>query len=69
MRFRAPGAGASTAMLGLAASPFTNGLQRIADIVVTPAANLQGLNLPIDPNGVVYDALARAALPGSYNFV
>src|SRR5690606_36384321 len=28
LRFRAPGAGANTAILGLAASPFTNGMQR-----------------------------------------
>ena len=34
LRFRAPGAGANTAMLGRAASAFTNGLQRITDIVV-----------------------------------
>src|SRR5262249_25220145 len=34
LRFRAPGAGANTAMLGRAASSFTNGLQRISDIIV-----------------------------------
>ena len=28
LRFLAPGAGANTAMLGLAASPFTNGMSR-----------------------------------------
>jgi len=65
LRFRAPGAGARTAMLGLAASPFTNGLQRISDIVVSSGANLQGLDLPIDPNGVVYDSVARAPVAGA----
>jgi uncharacterized repeat protein (TIGR01451 family) len=65
LRFRAPGGGANTAMLGLAASSFTNGLQRIADIVVAPAANLQGLNLPIDPNGVVYNSIARIPVAGA----
>jgi uncharacterized repeat protein (TIGR01451 family) len=65
LRFRAPGAGANTAMLGRAASPFTNGLQRISGIVVPPGTNLQGLNLPIDPNGVVYNSMARVPVPGS----
>ncbi len=65
LRFRAPGAGANTAMVGLAASAFTNGLQRIGDIVVPPAANLQGLNLPIDPNGVVYNSIARIPVAGA----
>src|SRR3989475_10148712 len=53
LRFGAPGAGANTAMLGRAVSPFTNGLQRISDIVVPSGANLQGLNLAIHPNGVI----------------
>jgi uncharacterized repeat protein (TIGR01451 family) len=65
LRFRAPGAGASTAMLGLAASPFTNGLQRIGDVIVAPEANVQGLNLPIDPNGVVYNSVARVPVGGA----
>jgi uncharacterized repeat protein (TIGR01451 family) len=65
LRFRAPGAGASTAMLGRAASPFTNGLQRISDIIVPPDANLQDLNLPIDPNGVTYNSVARIAVAGA----
>src|SRR5262249_37500213 len=54
-RFRAPGAGANTAMRGRAASSFTNGLQRISDIIVPPGANMQALNLPIHPNGVIYN--------------
>ena len=65
LRFRAPGAGANNAMLGLADSQFTNGLQRISDIIVTPDANLQGLNLPIQPNGVVYDSVARMPVAGA----
>ncbi len=65
LRFRAPGAGAGTATLGRAASPFTNGLQRIGDIVVSSGANLQGLNLPIDPNGVIYNSIARVPIPGA----
>ena len=65
LRFRAPGAGARTAMLGRADSPFTNGLQRISGIVVPSGGNLQGLNLPIDPNGVVYNSVARTPIAGA----
>jgi uncharacterized repeat protein (TIGR01451 family) len=65
VRFRAPGAGANTAMLGRASSPFTNGLQRITAIVAPSGANLTNLNLPIDPNGVVYNAMARTPIPGA----
>jgi uncharacterized repeat protein (TIGR01451 family) len=65
LRFRAPGAGPNTAMLGLAVSPFTNGLQRISEIIVPPEANLQGLNLPIDPNGVIYDSISRMPIAGA----
>jgi uncharacterized repeat protein (TIGR01451 family) len=65
LRFRAPGAGARTAMLGLAASPFTDGLQRISEIIVPGDANLQGLNLPIQPNGVVYNSVARIPVVGA----
>jgi uncharacterized repeat protein (TIGR01451 family) len=65
MRFRRPGAVATTPMLGLADSEFTDGLQRITDIVVLSGSNLQNLNLPIDPNGIVYDALSRVPIPGA----
>jgi uncharacterized repeat protein (TIGR01451 family)/fimbrial isopeptide formation D2 family protein len=65
LRFLRPGAGARTALLGEADSDFTNGLQRITDIVVMSGGNLQNLNLPIDPNGVVYDALGRTAIAGA----
>ena len=64
VRLRAPGAGANTALLGLAVSPFTNGLQRISDIIAPSGSNLQDLNLPIQPNGVVYNALARVPVAG-----
>jgi uncharacterized repeat protein (TIGR01451 family) len=65
LRFRAPGAGVNTATLGLASSPFTDGQQRISDITVTPEANLQGLNLPIQPNGVVYNSVSRIPVAGA----
>jgi uncharacterized repeat protein (TIGR01451 family) len=64
LRFRAPGAGASTALLGLADSPYMDDLQRIYDIVVSSGSNVQNLNLPIDPNGVVYDSILRTPVAG-----
>ncbi len=65
LRFRAPGAGSNTAKLGLADSPFTNGPQRISDIIVSSGANLRGLNLPIDPNGVIYNSVVRVPVAGA----
>jgi uncharacterized repeat protein (TIGR01451 family) len=65
LRFLAPGASATTAALGVAASAFTNYPQRIADIVVQSGANLLGLDLPIDPNGVVYNSMTRAPVRGA----
>jgi uncharacterized repeat protein (TIGR01451 family) len=65
LRFRAPGAGANTAMLGRGVSQFTNGLQRISDIIVPSGANLQGLNLAIHPNGVIYNSMSRTPVAGA----
>jgi len=64
IRFTAPGAGPNTAKLGKADSAFTNSLQRITDIIVPAGGNLQNLNLPIAPNGVVYNSLTRTPLAG-----
>jgi uncharacterized repeat protein (TIGR01451 family) len=64
IRFTAPGAGPNTAKLGKADSAFTNSLQRITDIVVPAGSNLQNLNLPLNPNGVVYNSLTRTPLAG-----
>jgi large repetitive protein len=65
LRFTAPGAGANTAKLGKADSAFTNLLQRITDIAVSSGSNLQNLNLPIGPNGVVYNSATRAPVTGA----
>ena len=65
LRFLAPGAGTRSALLGLSDSDFTDGLQLIYDIVVTSGSNLLALNLPIDPNGVVYDSVSRLPLAGA----
>ena len=65
IRYTAPGAGAATALLGITDSDFTDTLQRIDDIVVQGGSVLRDLNLPIDPNGVVYDSLARAPVSGA----
>ena len=66
VRFRAPGAGANTAMLGWCSSPFTNGMQRISNIVVNSGSSIQqGLNLPLTPNGVVYNSILRTPVAGA----
>jgi uncharacterized repeat protein (TIGR01451 family)/fimbrial isopeptide formation D2 family protein len=64
LRFTAPGAGPNTAKLGKADSAFTNSLQRITDVLVPAGSNLQNLNLPIGPNGVIYNSLTRAPIAG-----
>lgn len=65
LQFMAPGATPTTAKLGLADSTFTNGLQRITDISVPSGGYLQNLNLPIQPDGVVYNALTRTPIAGA----
>jgi len=65
LRFLAPGAGPRSAALGLADSGFTNYPQRIGNIVLASGANVLGLNLPIDPNGVVYNSVSRTPVPGA----
>ncbi|HEY5985712.1 MAG TPA: SdrD B-like domain-containing protein, partial [Streptosporangiaceae bacterium] len=65
LRFRAPGAGPNTASMGQADSPFTNGPQRISGITAASGANLQNLNLPLWPNGTVYNSVARVPVAGA----
>jgi uncharacterized repeat protein (TIGR01451 family)/fimbrial isopeptide formation D2 family protein len=64
VRFTAPAAGPNTAKLGKSDSVFTNSLQRITDILVPAGSNLLNLNLPIGPNGVVYNSLTRTPIAG-----
>ena len=65
LRMSAPDAGAASAALGRADSPYTDGLQRIDDIVVTSGSNVENLNLPLAPNGVVYSATSRIGVDGA----
>jgi len=65
IRFRAAGAGPNTPSLGYADSPFTNGPQQISDITVSSGGNLQNLNLPIWPNGAVYNSVVRVPIAGA----
>jgi large repetitive protein len=64
LRFSAPDATSNSAKLGMAYSQFTNELQRIRDIIVQFASNLQDLNLPISPNGVAYNSVTRGQVAG-----
>lgn len=65
VRFRAPGATTTTALLGRTSSVFTNGLQHITGITAASGSNLQNLDLPIDPNGVVYNSVLRTPIAGA----
>ena len=65
LRFRAPGAGSRTVLLGDTDSDYSDGPQRIDDIDIQEGSNLLGLNMPVDPNGVVYDAVARRPVAGA----
>lgn len=68
--FSAPGATSTTAKLGQAdstfsATAFTDGLQNISGITAASGASLDNLNLPIDPSGVIFDALRRTPIAGA----
>ena len=65
LRFRAPGAGPTTALLGETDSDFTDGQQRVDEIEVQEGSNLLALNMPVDPNGVIYDSVARTPVTGA----
>jgi uncharacterized repeat protein (TIGR01451 family)/fimbrial isopeptide formation D2 family protein len=65
LRFRDPGAGTTTASMGNADSVFINGPQRISSIIAGAGANLQNLNLPIQPNGTVYNSVVRVPVAGA----
>jgi uncharacterized repeat protein (TIGR01451 family) len=65
LRFVAAAAGPNAAKLGMATSAFMNDLHRIYDIITYPNTNLLDLNLPIDPNGVVYDSVVRVPITGA----
>jgi uncharacterized repeat protein (TIGR01451 family)/fimbrial isopeptide formation D2 family protein len=67
LRFRALGAGPNTASMGEGHSPhpFTYGPQRISDIIARAGTSLQDLNLPLWPNGIVYNSVARVPVAGA----
>ncbi len=65
IRFRAPGAGARTAMLGWCRSSFVNGMQRISGITAGEGGAQLDLNLPITPNGAVYNSILRTPVAGA----
>jgi uncharacterized repeat protein (TIGR01451 family)/fimbrial isopeptide formation D2 family protein len=65
LRFSAPGTTTTTAKLGLTDSAFTDGMQQISSIAAVSGSNLQNLNLPIDPNGVVFDSILRSPVAGA----
>ena len=52
-------------MLGWCSSSFTNGMQRISNIVASSGGVLLDLNLPLTPNGVVYNSIVRTPVAGA----
>jgi len=65
LRFSAPGAVATSAKLGRADSIYINGMQAIAGITALSGSNIQNLNLPVDPNGVLYNSFLRTPVSGA----
>jgi uncharacterized repeat protein (TIGR01451 family) len=51
--------------MGQADSPFINGPQRISGINVAAGANLVNLNLPLWPNGTVFNSVVRVPITGA----
>ena len=65
IKFSAPGAGMRTASLGLAVSDFSDTRQHISQISAGSGSNLQNLNMPLTPNGVIYNSIARTPISGA----
>ena len=65
VRFSAPDAGSRTALMGTTDSDFTDGLQLIDNIVVQEGSLWDDQNMPVDPNGIVYNAVSRTAVTGA----
>jgi|GEM_PF-782831 len=67
LRFRPPGASTDTASLGTVLSPFFtgNGQQTLTSFEVSQSSHTPNINLPVQPNGVVYDAVLRSPVSGA----
>ena len=65
IRFLSPDAGLNTSSLGYTDSPFNDGPQQITEISVNEGGNLQNLNLPLWPNGTIYDSITRRPVSGA----
>jgi uncharacterized repeat protein (TIGR01451 family)/fimbrial isopeptide formation D2 family protein len=65
LAFRAPGASTDTASLGNADSIYTDGPQQITVFDVMSGSHVVDMNLPIQPNGVAYNAVTRAPVAGA----
>jgi len=51
--------------LGETDSDFTDGQQEITEIDVQEGSNLLALNMPVDPNGVIYASVGRTPVTGA----
>jgi large repetitive protein len=64
LKFLPPGSATDTASLGNADSIFTDGPQQITVFDLNNSSHTVDMNLPIQPNGVVYNAITRAGVSG-----
>jgi fimbrial isopeptide formation D2 family protein/uncharacterized repeat protein (TIGR01451 family) len=65
LRFTAPSAGPNTASMGQGDSPFNNGPQRISNVIAFSGANFRNLNLPLWPDGTIYNSVVRTGVAGT----
>ena len=65
VRFLAPGAGPNTASMGRTVSPFTDGQQEITAILIPSGSIATGLDLPVTPNGLIYESITRTSVTGA----
>ena len=65
LSFVAPGAATDSASLGDANSIFNDGPQRITVFDLNNNSHTVDMNLPIQPNGVVYNAVTRTGVAGA----
>jgi uncharacterized repeat protein (TIGR01451 family)/fimbrial isopeptide formation D2 family protein len=65
LRFRAPGSSTDTASLGNTDSAFADGPQQITFFNIGAGSHTTALNMPIQPNGVVYNSIDRTPVPGA----
>ncbi|VAW58745.1 Conserved repeat domain protein, partial [hydrothermal vent metagenome] len=67
LRFRPPAASTDSASMGTVVSPFFsgNGAQTLTNFEVPQSSLTPAINLPLQPNGVIYDSVLRVPVAGA----